>query len=162
MPRLLPTARAHSTFQHFQLARAIFVEADVLAAEAHLSENKRSVFSEFTIRVNKVFKTATATSPRQGDVITIERVGGVVRYPNGRTLLYRNAGVGMPRVSGRYVFFLSAFKDSENYMILTGYEFGEKGIVPLDQSQQFEAFTGYAAPAFITAIDDLLAKASSR
>jgi hypothetical protein len=34
--------------------------ADVQSGEAHLSENKKNIFSEFTIQVNKAYKALTA------------------------------------------------------------------------------------------------------
>lgn len=85
------------------------ISGEVKAAEAHVSENKENVFSEFTILVTKVFKTANS-SILEGTEITLDRVGGFVRYPNGRTVLYRVSGKNMPAVGERYLFFLTSPK----------------------------------------------------
>ncbi len=140
----------------------LIVVGDVVGGEAHLSEDKQNVFSELTVQVNKVLKTLRPSEPTPGAVITIERVGGFVRYPNGRKVLYRGAGFGMPRVGGRYVLFLNSIGLSDNYTILTGYELGEKGVEPLDFSQQFEAFRGFDVPTFLSTLNDLLSKSSER
>lgn len=58
----------------------------VTKAEAHLSENKKNVYSEFAVSVERVFKTANS-SIIEGSEIAVDRVGGYVRYPNGRTML---------------------------------------------------------------------------
>lgn len=50
------------------------VLGEVKAAEAHVSENKENVYSEFTVLVNKVFKTASS-SISEGTEITIDRIG---------------------------------------------------------------------------------------
>ena len=50
----------------------------VTNAEAHLSENKKNVYSEFTVSIEKVFKTANS-SIIEGSEITIDRIGGYVK-----------------------------------------------------------------------------------
>ena len=140
----------------------VIVVGDVITGEAHLSENKRNIFSEFTVKISTVLKTLTPTGPTPDSQITIERVGGYVRYPNRQTVLYRGAGYGMPRVGGRYVFFLRPIAQSNDYSVLTGYELGEKGIEPLDFSAQFEAFRGFDVPTFMSTLDEVLSKSSPR
>jgi hypothetical protein len=119
---------------------SVIVIADVLQSEAHLSEDKTGVFSEFTIRVVDVLK---ADSSLPGSEMIVERLGGYVRYPDGRKLLYRVGTGGMPRVGTRYLFFLKPNAELD-YSILTAYEFGAKGTVALDSSAQFENYEGYS------------------
>ena len=121
----------------------VIVIGDVLKSEAHLSEDKRGVYSEFTIRLVEVIK-ADASLP--ASEMIVERLGGYVRYPNGRTLLYRFGTGGMPRLEARYLFFLKPTPELD-YSILTAYEFGDKGVVALDPSAQFEKYDGYASDA---------------
>ena len=120
------------------------VMGEVKTAEAHVSENKENVYSEFTVLVSKVFKTANS-SIIQGSEITVDRVGGFVRYPNGRTVLYNVSGKNMPAVGERYVFFLTS-PNNQDLMILTGYQLGPNGLTPLDESPQFEQFRGRPVP----------------
>jgi len=144
-------------FPAFPIVKSdVVVLGEVLNAEAHLSEDKTNVFSEFRVRVERVLKPYTNLP--NGSTITIERIGGFVKYPDGRKLLYRLGFAGMPRVGGRYVFFLKSIPESKDYTILTGYEFGERGVSPLDSSAQFEAYTGYDEIKFLNAINEALAQ----
>jgi len=128
----------------------------VTAAEAHLSENKKNVYSEFTVLVEKVFKTAK-NSVVEGSEITVDRIGGYVKYPGGRTLLYRVAATNMPGVEERYLFFLTS-RNNEDLTILTAYAITADGVAPLDDAEQFEAFRGLGEEILIQRLRDSLAK----
>lgn len=132
------------------------VLGQVTNAEAHLSENKKNVYSEFTVLVEQVFKTAK-DSVVEGSEITVDRIGGYVRYPNGRTLLYRIGATNMPRVNERYLFFLTS-KNNEDLTILTAYAMIVGGVAPLDESEQFEAFRGLGERIFLQRLQDSLAR----
>jgi hypothetical protein len=92
----------------------------VTAAEAHLSENKKNVYSEFKVSVENVLKTASS-SIIAGTEITVDRIGGVVKYPNGRSVLYRLADTNMPAIGERYLLFLTS-NNQQDISILTAYE----------------------------------------
>ncbi|HJP92211.1 MAG TPA: hypothetical protein VJ875_09665, partial [Pyrinomonadaceae bacterium] len=109
----------------------------VTNAEAHLSENKKNVYSEFTISVEKVFKTADS-SIIVGNEIVVDRIGGYVKCPNGRTLLYRVASTNMPAVNERYLLFLTS-KNDQDFSILTAYALKSDGVSPLDDSPQLNS-----------------------
>jgi hypothetical protein len=121
----------------------VIVIGDVLRSEAHLSEDKTNVYSEFTIRLVDVIK---ADASLHASEMIVERLGGYVRYPDGRKLLYRVGTGGMPRLGARYLFFLKPTPELD-YSILTAYEFGDKGVIALDPSAQFEKYDGYAPDA---------------
>ena len=135
---------------------AVIVIADVLGSEAHLSEDKTNVYSEFTIRLVDVLK---ADSSLPASEMIIERLGGYVRYPDGRKLLYRVGTGGMPRVGARYLFFLKPTPELD-YSILTAYEFGEKGVIALDPSAQFEKYDGYASDALRSLVVEAINKSA--
>jgi len=128
---------------------AVIVIGQVLDGEAHLSEDKTNVFSEFTVRVSNVFKSDVSLS---GTDIVVERLGGYVGYPNGRKLLYRVGTGKMPRVGGRYLLFLKASPQLD-LSILTAYELGPNGVIPLDPSAQFEDFRGKDEAAILAALE---------
>ena len=134
------------------------VVGEVKTAEAHVSQNKENVYSEFTVLVSKVFKTANS-SIIQGSEITVDRVGGYVKYPNGRTVLYSVSGKNMPAIGARYVFFLSS-PNNQDLIILTAYQLGPNGVVPLDDSPQFEKFRGTAEDLFLKDLGDSLTQTS--
>ena len=134
------------------------VLGEVKGAEAHVSENKENVYSEFTVAVSKVFKTASS-SIVEGSEITIDRIGGFVRYPNGRTVLYNVSGKNMPAVGESYVFFLTS-PNNQDLTIITAYRLGASGVTPLDDSPQFEEFRGMAENVFLQILNDSLTNSS--
>jgi hypothetical protein len=125
----------------------VIVIGEVLNAEAHRSENKLNVFSNFQVRVDEVLKGANLDT---GNVIDVQRVGGFVNYPNGKKVLFRLVGNGMPAVGSRYAFFLNVF--DEDYRILTGYELGPEGVMPLDNSRQFETYRRETESVFVNTL----------
>lgn len=137
---------------------SVIVIGDVTKAEAHLSEDKTGVFSEFTIRLIDVLKAESSLS---GSEMIVERLGGYVRYPDGRKLLYRVGTGGMPQVGARYLFFLKPSPELD-YSILTAYEFGDKGVVPLDSSGQFEKYQGAAPNTLRSLVVEALNKADKK
>jgi hypothetical protein len=137
---------------------AFVVVGVVKTAEAHISENKENVYSEFAVVVANVFKTANS-SILEGTEITVDRIGGNVRYPNGRTVLYRVSGKNMPVIGGRYLFFLTS-PNNQDLIILTAYNLGSGGVAPLDDAPQFEKFRGVSEEVFLQDLRSLLAKSS--
>jgi hypothetical protein len=131
----------------------VIVLGEVLDAQAHLSEDKSNVYSEFTIHIDKKFKSP-ADLPEQ---ITVERIGGWVRYPNGRKLLFLYGTGNMPKVGGKYLLFLKRIPQSEDFTILTGYELGPDGASPLDFSGQFEAYRGSSEKSLLSDLNTSLA-----
>jgi hypothetical protein len=67
----------------------------------------------------------------------------------------------MPRVGGRYLFFLKPTPELD-YSILIAYEFGEKGIIALDPSPQFEKFEGYAPNALRSLVVEAVNKSAKQ
>jgi hypothetical protein len=123
--------------------RDLIVIGCILNAEAHQSDNKRNVFSNFDVRIDEVLKGNVAL----GVVISIQRLGGFVRYPGGRKVLFRLIDNGMPGVGARYALFLKT--GDENNTIVTAYELSPQGVVPLDNSRQFEAHRGESEITFL-------------
>ena|SRR5689334_19369431 len=128
----------------------------VTSAEAHLSQDKRNVYSEFKVSVEKVFKTATAMS--EGIEIVVDRSGGFVKYPNGHSILYRTSHLDMPLSGERYLFFLTS--KNEDLSILTAYQLEAKGVQPLDQAPQFEKYRGATEETLLENLQKSLVKAA--
>ena len=130
------------------------VIGEVLDAKAHRSENKLNVFSTFEVKVDEVLKGSNLNA---GNVINVQRVGGFVNYPNGKKVLFRLVGNGMPAVGARYAFFLKVL--DEDYRILTAYELGVEGVMPLDNSPQFETYNGKNERDFFKILRDAISQA---
>jgi len=134
----------------------LIVVGQVLSAKAHRSENKRGIFSEFEVRVEQVLKGQSSTLTER-KVIIVERTGGFLRYPNGRKVLFFVQGYGMPEVGKRDVFFLKVINNG--FRIVTLYELGPDGVLPLDLATQFERFQGENESAFIDTLRQSIATA---
>ena len=122
--------------------------------KARLSENKRNVFSEFAVAVETVFKINDQQT-KQGSVITVDRMGGVVTYPNGQKILYRISGMYMPKIGGRYLFFLNSI-NKHDYGILTAYELTAAGVMSLDMASQFFVWEGKSETELVQELRGLL------
>ena len=131
----------------------VIVIGQVLNAEAHRSDNKMNVFSNFEVRVDEVLKG----NVKVGNVINVQRIGGVVKYTGGRKVLFRLSRNGMPGVGARYALFLNVL--DEDYTILTAYEFAADGVVPLDNSTQFEVYKGVNEVSFTASLRNAISQA---
>jgi len=127
--------------------------------KAHLSENKRNIFSEFLVAVETVFRTDNQ-EVKQGSAVTVDRMGGSIKYPNGQKILYRVSGMYMPKIGGRYLFFLNSI-NKHDYGILTAYELTEAGVIPLDMSSQFFVWEGKSETEILKELRGLLLKTSN-
>jgi hypothetical protein len=137
----------------------VIIVAVVSETEAHLSENKRNVFSEFRVVVETVLKTSSQ-AVKQSSVMTVNRMGAFVNYPSGQTVLYQRAGMYMPKVGGRYLFFLNSL-NKHDYGILTAYELTERGVIPLDMSSQFFVWEGKSESEIMQELRGLLSQTSN-
>jgi hypothetical protein len=118
----------------------IILVGKVTAGRAHLSNDKTGIYSEFPVTIEEVLKNASSSPLKAGSQVYLERIGGVVRYPNGLKYLYRVAGQNMPGVGLRYVFFLKPIGVEEAYEIITAYELRGDKVSPLDSTDQFDAY----------------------
>lgn len=131
----------------------VILVGQVLSAEAHRSDNKMNVFSNFEIRVDEVLKGNLNVE----NVINIQRIGGFVKYSSNRKVLFRLSGNGMPAVGVRYALFLNAV--DEDYSILTAYELTPEGVIPLDNSAQFQTYKGVSELNFIATLREAISRA---
>lgn len=152
--------KSYFNFPAFPVANSDIILIGVVGeTKAHLSENKRNVFSEFIVAVETVLKTSNQ-QVKEGAVLTVDRMGGVVKYPNGQTVLYRRAGMYMPKIGGRYLFFLNSLNKHDSG-ILTAYELTEAGAIPLDMSSQFFDVEGKSETQVLQEVRGCLLKTSN-
>jgi hypothetical protein len=151
----------HISFSALPVAESdIVVVGTVGSGQALLSENKKNIFSEFTLIVEEVLKSK-ASGIGQGSVLTADRIGGHVVYPNGHKVRYRIYGVNMPQIGSRYLFFLTSKHNKEDLSILTGFELTEKGAIPLDeQLTEVAALAGVSEKDILQRVRGLVASSS--
>jgi hypothetical protein len=134
----------------------LVVIGEVLDAKAFLSNNKKVVYSEFTVRISEVLKN-NSSNLTQNSLINVDREGGFVQYKNGKKRLSKIAPYGMPHIGRRYVLFLKNPEKSPNYEIVTGYELKLDGIANLDGSEQFSVYRGMNELSFIKEVRKAIA-----
>jgi hypothetical protein len=120
------------------------VIATVIKAQPYLSENESSMYTEFAVNVEQVFKNDGLPSISVNSTVDVDREAGAMRLRNGRVIRYETGGVGrLPRVGSRYVLFLKRINDGQDISILTGYELRQGHVVPLDgETHVFSPETG--------------------
>ena len=134
---------------------AIFI-GTVTDAQAHLTPDKTGVFSEFAFQVESILKSDPKRTVAVGETVIVERNGGRVRMPSGKVVVSWTSNQNMPKVGSRYVLFLThdfeiAGDTGDDFYLLTGYEFENDKVAPLDSSTQREvlAYTGATESSFL-------------
>lgn len=157
-----PDDTASITFDGEQLPSALpnsesklIILGEVLSVKALLSNGKKGVYTEYSIRVERVLKNTSSNKVKAGQTIVVDRAGGVVRYPNGQKILYMHIWHGFLEVGGRYTIFLTTdYDENQNYKILTGYQFKNGSVVALDKSAIFQEHSGKSEKTFLDLIAD--------
>jgi hypothetical protein len=144
---------------------ALVVIGQVVDAKAYLSNDKTGVYSEFGIRVERIFKNDNSSPISPGQLVSAERWGGRVRFPSGRVLIFGNRGQGTPRIGEQYIFFLE--RNPEQYAVLTAYELLSGEVHPLDGKAALggensewpgNAYEGMNAANFFSEVESAVAK----
>lgn len=100
--------------------------------QPYLSENKTSIYSEFTVFVEEVFKSAGQAAIKPGESLIVDQPGGALRLTNGRVLRFQVAALGrLPHACKRYVLFLQRANGEQDLSIIKGYELDNGIVSPL-------------------------------
>jgi hypothetical protein len=137
----------------------IIIIGEILGSEAHISNDKSGVYSEFTVRIDELLKGAKLVL-NTGETLFADRTGGIVQYSNGHKRLYSISGQNMPRIGGKYVLFLTISNQDQNYHILTGYELLNGKVSPLDESTRMNVYEGMDETSFLQALREAITQAS--
>ena len=139
-------------------------------AQAHLSNDRTGVYSEFGVQVEEVLKQDPAKSRIEvASAIYVERFGGAVRFSSGTIQKYETIGQGMPRRGERYLLFLKRLDDEPSFSIVTAYELGyDLKVSPLDGAQvgegnetyPFDKYKGFDSTLFLQIVRAALAEKS--
>lgn len=136
---LNPTSDVTTMFTHWASGlsdiptdrSSAIVVGDVTHAKAFLTPSKKRVYSEFMVNVTEVLKDDTTQPIKSNHLMAVNRVGGRVRFPGGKTGQYFIVGQNMPVAGGRYIFFLTPLEET-GYSVLTGYELRDGRVYLLD------------------------------
>lgn len=132
----------------------LIVVGTITSVTAHMSNDKKAVYSEFAIRIDKIIKNDISDKHELGESVAADRMGGFVQYPNGRKVMYELSDKVLPYKGSQYIFFLTKTDQSPNYKILTLYEFKDNKIVRLDTGRRFDEFEKASKQTFIEAIQN--------
>lgn len=149
-----------------QLALPVFesdavVIGEVVGAEAYLSNDRTSVYSEFTLQLSDLLKNTSKQDINIGSLLTAERTGGGVRFESGKVLRRGRLHETMPLVGRRYLLFLKRHDEAESFSIITGYELRDGRVYPLDgvnvpeggsKLPQFAAYDGVQDREFLNEV----------
>ncbi len=140
--KFMLTEERESTYgiisSHFAVQPAIparrsdaIIIGEVINGEAHLSEDKVSIYSEFAVKNLETLKNITPEPFNTGKPIIISRDGGGVRLPSGKVIFVLSLDKPMPKVGRIYLFFLKYSNETE-FSIITAYELTQGQVFPLD------------------------------
>lgn len=105
--------------------------------ESALTAQRTSVFSEWDVRVTRIFKNTSSIPSHLGDVITIVRLGGRL-VVNGRVVLARDRHLPDWAPAHAYLLYLKSLPDTRSFQpVEKGFEMtpdGPKCLVDLDFS----------------------------
>ena len=115
---------------------ALVIAGKVVSANAYLSNDKRGIYTEFSICVSEVLKSDSRDQAvKNGGCITADRPGGVVRMPTGQRVIYTDWNRELPQVGKEYAMFLTRDNISPNYSMLRLYELSDKRVTPVDHNR---------------------------
>lgn len=128
----------------------LVVVGEIVSSKAVLSNEKKAIYSEYSLRIQTILKADKEKKLRVGETITMDREGGAVRYPSGQKILYFVTFQNTPEVNGRYLFFLTSdAADNPNYKIITAYQLKNGVVTALDTFADFGEFNGKSETDFI-------------
>lgn len=134
-------------------ASKLIVIGKILNSKAFLSNEKKGIYSEYSVQIETILKESKRKKLQTGENISVDRAGGRVRYANSQEILYLLDWQDLPEVNGRYLFFLSNDDDQNpNYKILTAYRLKNGKVTALDNHDDFREFNGKSETDFIKLI----------
>ena len=145
---------------------SVVLLGEIVNAKAYVSEDKTAVYSEFEVRIQAVFKNNTNHVLSAGKSMAVERFGGRVRLPSGKLFIAAVDNQDMPRVGGKYLFFLTndfigAKHSDEDFNILLGYELKGGRVFPLDRTSSNHPIARYNEKDESTLLTDLSSRLGS-
>ena len=66
---------------------AAIIIGTVTSAQAHLTQNRTNIYSEFAVSVDTIVKDDASRSIQAGSTVSVERNGGRVRMPSGKIVV---------------------------------------------------------------------------
>jgi hypothetical protein len=136
----------------FSLSTLVVI-GEIVSSKASLSNDKKAVYSEYSVKLQTILKPDKDKDLTTGEFIDVDRTGGIVQYPNGQKILYYISNYPLPEVNARYLFFLTRDDDTNpNYSILTAYQLKNGVVTALDGESDFRKLNGMMETEFINLV----------
>jgi hypothetical protein len=130
----------------------VVIIGEVTGTQAFLSNDKSFVYSEYTVRIKEILKGANQPPVSSTELITVERLGGAVRFPSGRIQKYRESDYGTPLTGHEYIFFLKYDDVGQTFSLLTAYELIDGRALALDNSGRFSEYKDVPDEVILNAV----------
>lgn len=130
------------------------VTGTVTNREAYLSEDETSIYTEYEVRMEQVFKDSGGLL-NGSDVVPLVRRGGSVRFKSGKIQKYSISGYGVLKEDSRYLMFLRK-NNGVDWFILTGYELSDKKVIPIDGQENKDPKGALPFEKYVNADEDTL------
>jgi len=129
----------------------------VTQAEAHLSLQKTSVYSEYIIVIDKVLSDKTDLSLESVRTLTAMREGGRVQFSSGHIQTYRMSGQGFLRANRKYVVFVKQNRETQDFLLLTGYQLRKGKVTAVDQIASHSVYENFDETEFLDTVRKAIA-----
>jgi hypothetical protein len=148
----------------------VVVVGYVKKAQPYFSEDKRNIYTEYTISIVEVLRNATQLPLRAEGFITSHRLGGALKLASGRVIRLDVSGYGAPiTADGKFVLFLGGYDPRGDWFhIYKPWELTTGVAVPLDPHDVAMAqagrsqFAGMNEGSFIIAVRDAIQRLPAR
>jgi hypothetical protein len=120
--------------------------------QAFLSNDNSIVYSEYAFQIKEVLKGISQPPVSSAGSLTIERLGGAVRFPSGRTRKFREYSFGTPIKGHEYIFFLTYNNVGQTFSLLTAYELSNGRAIALDNAAQFSEYKDVPDEVILNAV----------
>lgn len=137
---------------------SLIVVGRVVGLRTFLSNDKTGVYTEYNIKVDQILKNNHSLELSQGKSITIDRAGGVVRYPHGQNVIYLDSDNELPENGGEYLLFLRSKGESENFAVIRLYELQATKTVALDRGRAVDDIERMGKSDFVKAVKDKVSR----
>jgi hypothetical protein len=139
-----------------KMSHAVLVGV-VEKVQTYLSEDKRNIYTEYTVSIEDVLKDESGLSLYSGNTIALDRMGGAIRLSSGRVLRDEVHGNGPPLVPGRrHVPFLYYHAPGTWFRPLKAVEVRDGQVVVEDRLSQF---SGMKEATFFDVVHDAIREA---
>jgi hypothetical protein len=107
----------------------LIVTGKIDSSAVHISSDGSMLYSTFLLSPNQWIKGKSIGA----NTISLERIGGVALFPDGKKRFIGESGVGIPEQGHNYLFFLKKIDGGSSFRIETGYCIDGSKIIALDR-----------------------------